>query len=53
MSADPDHPHTGGHDHDRGQEPPSVTALRVKALELLLVEKSLVDPVARRGNRGV
>ena len=46
MSADPDHPHTRGHDHDRGQEPPPVTALRVKALESLLVEKGLVDPAA-------
>src|SRR5450631_4012662 len=32
--------------HDHGQEPPSATALRVKALESLLVEKGLVDPVA-------
>ena len=46
MSADPDHPHTGSHDHDHGQEPPSATALRVKALESLLVEKGLVDPAA-------
>ena len=46
MSADPNHPHTGGHDHDRGQQPPPVTALRVKALESLLVEKGLVDPAA-------
>ena len=45
MSADPDHPHTGGDGHARGQEPP-VTALRVKALESLLVEKGLVDPAA-------
>jgi nitrile hydratase len=37
------HPH---HDHDHGQEPPSDMALRVKALESLLVEKGLVDPVA-------
>jgi nitrile hydratase len=42
MSADPDHPHH----HDHGQEPPSDTALRVKALESLLVEKGLVDPAA-------
>jgi nitrile hydratase len=40
MSADQDHP------HDHGQEPPSDTALRVKALESLLVEKGLVDPAA-------
>jgi nitrile hydratase subunit alpha len=46
MSADPDHPHTVSHDHDHGQEPPSATALRVKALESLLVEKGLVDPAA-------
>jgi nitrile hydratase len=34
------------HDHDHGQEPPSDLALRVKALESLLVEKGLVDPAA-------
>jgi nitrile hydratase subunit alpha len=45
MSADPDHPHTDSHNHDHGQ-PPSATALRVKALESLLVEKGLVDPAA-------
>jgi nitrile hydratase len=38
-----DHHH---HDHDHGQEPPSDMALRVKALESLLVEKGLVDPAA-------
>jgi nitrile hydratase len=38
-----DHP---GHDHDHGQEPPSDIALRVKALESLLVDKGLVDPAA-------
>ena len=32
------------HDHD--QDPPSDIALRVKALESLLVEKGLVDPAA-------
>jgi nitrile hydratase len=39
----------GGHHHhhdDHGQEPPSDMALRVKALESLLVEKGLVDPAA-------
>ena len=36
-----DHPH----DED-GQSPPPDVALRVKALELLLVEKGLVDPAA-------
>jgi nitrile hydratase subunit alpha len=35
------------HDHDhRYTEPPSDLALRVKALESLLVEKGLVDPAA-------
>lgn len=34
------------HEHDHGQEPPSDIALRVKALESLLVEKGLVDPAA-------
>jgi nitrile hydratase len=34
------------HDHDHGQEPPSDMALRVRALESLLVEKGLVDPAA-------
>lgn len=38
-----DHP---DHDHDHGQEPPSDMALRVKALESLMVEKGLVDPAA-------
>jgi nitrile hydratase len=34
------------HDYDHGQEVPSDLALRVKALESLLVEKGLVDSVA-------
>jgi len=34
------------HDHDRHQAAPSAPALRVKALESLLVEKGLVDPAA-------
>src|ERR1700710_240832 len=34
------------HDNEHGQEPPSDLALRVKALETLLVEKGLVDPAA-------
>jgi nitrile hydratase len=38
----PDH----DHDHNHGQDPPSDMALRVKALESLLVEKGLVDPAA-------
>ncbi len=38
---------TDHHDHDHeGQDIPSATALRVKALESLLVEKGLVDPAA-------
>ena len=41
---DPDHEH--GHGHGHGQEPPSDIALRVKALESLLVDKGLVDPAA-------
>ena len=37
----------GQHDHDHdGQDVPSDLALRVKALESLLVEKGLVDPAA-------
>jgi nitrile hydratase len=38
-----DHHH---HDHDHGQDPPSDIALRVKALETVLVEKGLVDSAA-------
>jgi nitrile hydratase len=34
------------HEHEHGQEPPSEMALRVKALESVLVEKGLVDPAA-------
>jgi nitrile hydratase len=34
------------HEHGQGQEPPSDMALRVKALESLMVEKGLVDPAA-------
>jgi nitrile hydratase len=34
------------HHHDHGQAPPSDLALRVKALETLLVDKGLVDPAA-------
>ncbi|MFI4963924.1 MAG: nitrile hydratase subunit alpha [Caulobacterales bacterium] len=34
------------HEHDHGQAPPSDMALRVKALESLMVEKGLVDPAA-------
>ena len=37
--------HSHAHDHDH-QAPPSDVALRVKALESLLVEKGLVDPAA-------
>jgi len=42
MPHDAEHHH---HDHD-GRAPPSNMALRVKALESLLVEKGLVDPAA-------
>ena len=46
MAHDHDHSHDDDpHDHDHGQEMPE-TALRVKALESLLVEKGLVDPAA-------
>ena len=38
--------HDQDHDHDHEQEPPSDMALRVKALESVLVEKGLVDPAA-------
>jgi len=38
--------HDHDHDHHHGQEPPSDMALRVKALESLMVEKGLVDPAA-------
>jgi nitrile hydratase len=41
-----DHDHDHHHHHDHGQEPPSDMALRVKALESLMVEKGLVDPAA-------
>jgi len=40
------HDHPGDHDHAHGQAPPPDIALRVKALESLLVEKGLVDPAA-------
>src|SRR5271169_4355634 len=47
QSAPMPHDHPGhDHDHDHGQEPPADIALRVKALESLLVEKGLVDPAA-------
>jgi len=39
-----EHPHS--HGHDEHSEVPSDPALRVKALESLLVEKGLVDPAA-------
>ena len=37
--------HTHGHDHDH-QDVPSDIALRVRALESLLVDKEMVDPAA-------
>jgi nitrile hydratase len=40
-----EHHHHHDHDHDH-TEPPSELALRVQALESLLVEKGLVDPAA-------
>lgn len=40
------HSHDHDHEHDGYQEPPESIALRVKALESLLVEKGLVDPAA-------
>ena len=40
------HDHGHGHGHDHGQHSPSDMALRVKALESLLVDKGLVDPAA-------
>src|SRR5579859_6340485 len=43
---DDQHHHHHGRDHEHGQAPPSDMALRVKALESLLVEKGLVDPAA-------
>ncbi len=47
MAHDHDHPDDHDHhDHEHGQDVPSDTALRVKALESLLVEKGLVDPAA-------
>ncbi|KTT59746.1 nitrile hydratase [Pseudomonas oryzihabitans] len=39
------HDHHHHHDHDH-TEPPEDVALRVKALESLLLEKGLIDPVA-------
>jgi nitrile hydratase len=45
MSGDQHHHHAHEHDHE-GQEIPSATALRVKALESLLAEKGLIDPAA-------
>jgi nitrile hydratase len=38
--------HDHDHAHDGGQEPPSDMALRVKAVESLLIDKGLVDPAA-------
>lgn len=40
------HSHDDEHEHDGYQAPPETIALRVKALESLLVEKGLVDPAA-------
>ncbi|MBS0332178.1 MAG: nitrile hydratase subunit alpha [Proteobacteria bacterium] len=47
MAHDHDHDHDHDHhQHGHGQHPPSDMALRVKALESLMVEKGLVDPAA-------
>ncbi len=46
MPHDHDHPHDHTHEGGGGQTLPSDMALRVKALESLLVEKGLVDPAA-------
>ncbi|MFI4973678.1 MAG: nitrile hydratase subunit alpha [Caulobacterales bacterium] len=46
MAPHDDHDPSRVHHHDHGQAPPSDMALRVKALESLLVEKGLVDPAA-------
>lgn len=41
-----EHSYAHGHHHDGYQTPPETTALRVKALESLLLEKGLIDPAA-------
>ena len=41
-----DHNHDHGHDHGHEGSELSPTALRVRALESLLVEKGYVDPAA-------
>src|SRR4051794_24733605 len=38
-------PHDGHHDHEDGSPLPEI-ALRVKALESILIEKGLVDPAS-------
>ncbi len=45
MNDETGHDHHHDHDHDH-TEPPPDPALRVKALESLLIEKGLVDPAA-------
>jgi nitrile hydratase len=40
-----DHDDHDDHDHDAHNAPETGPALRVKAIETLLVEKGLVDPV--------
>jgi nitrile hydratase subunit alpha len=49
MSATHDHDHSRDHHHGDHSDVPSDPALRVKALESLLVEKGLVDPAALDG----
>jgi len=47
MTANQHHHHDHDHDHDHDHtDPPSELALRIKALESLLIEKGLVDPAA-------
>jgi len=47
MSHSHDHHHDHDHDHDHDHtDPPEDVALRVKALESLLLEKGMIDPVA-------
>ena len=43
---DHDHDHNGDHHHPHGNRPLTDPELRVKALEQVLAEKGLIDPVA-------
>lgn len=44
MSHNQDHDHHHDHDHSDNKDPKAEVALRVKAVESLLVEKGLIDP---------